>query len=73
MSKTYRFKKKDHYLIRENNILIEYECIIGSRVKKVNVEPNSIKGKKLLAKFHSDSKFWVYQWKGPNWFHNMYA
>ena len=71
MSRTYRCKK-DPYLIRENRILMNYEWI-GFRIYRSDIDPNSKEGKKALARFHSDAKHFLYEWKGPNWFHNMYA
>lgn len=78
MSRTYR-RKKAKYLIRENRILLEsywdreqwksgYIVFYYERI-----DPKSKKGKKKLAKFHSDSPQCIINWNGPSWYHNLYS
>lgn len=74
MSRTYRLKKAKH--------LIEELGVLQKRVWNSNkfwdyywvpLEPKSKEGKEALARLHSDAKHSFYKWKGPSWFHNMYA
>lgn len=72
MSRTYRLKEK--YLVDDNLVLNGYERIEGTyRWERVEIDQYSKEGKKRLARFHSDSKSHFHNWRGPNWFHNMYA
>ena len=72
MSRTYRLKEK--YLVHENSVL-EYWDRRGRWPdwKLVKLDPNSKEGMRRLAKFHSDAKYHFHNWRGPGWFHNMYA
>lgn len=74
MSRTYRCKKNKH-LIQENRIL---EKRVWNSTKfwdynTIQIDPKSKEGKKALARFHSDAKHFLYQWRGPSWFHNTTA
>ena len=73
MSRTKRFKH-DKWLIEENSVLTEWiwehEWVRqGSRVR---IDPNSVEGRKRLAKMHSDAKRGVMRWRGPGWFVHEY-
>jgi hypothetical protein len=73
MSRTYRLKEK--YLIDENSVLSDWDRIgrYFHQWTRIDIDPNSKEGKKKLARFHSDAKHHFHKWRGPNWFHNMYA
>lgn len=72
MSRTYRLKEK--YLVDDNRVLEYWDRRERwPDWKLVELDPNSEEGKKRLAKFHSDAKYYFHNWRGPNWFHNMYA
>lgn len=46
---------------------------VGFRIYRSNIDPKSKEGKKSLARFHSDAKHMIYNWRGPSWFHNTTA
>lgn len=73
MSRTYR-RKNDKYLIKENRILLDsYWDRKDWTYYYERIDPKSKKGKKKLAKFHSDSPQCIVNWAGPSWFHNLYT
>lgn len=73
MSRTYRFKK-DKWMIKDCRILFDYVWDTTSWTSiRTPIDPKSNRGRTELARFHSDAKRGVMLWKGPMWFHNMYA
>jgi hypothetical protein len=72
MSRTYRLKEK--YLVDNNSVLTRYERIKRTyRWEIIKIDQYSKEGKIRLARFHSDAKHYYHNWRGPNWFHTMYA
>ena len=72
MSKTYRLNKhNDKYLEDHNNILTDWIWTDRYYVLKVYRDPNSKESKERLAMFHSDSKKYFWDYRGPGWFHNI--
>lgn len=70
MSRTYRFKKTKHL---STWVLSEWKHTDVWTWYKVHHDPKSKEGKRRLAKHHSDKKWMFFNYRGPNWFHNLYS
>jgi hypothetical protein len=72
MSRTYRLKKHDDkYLEDYNSVLTEWIWTDRRYLLKVQKDPNSKEAKQRIAMFHSDSKKYFWDYRGPGWFHNI--
>lgn len=73
MSRTQRFRH-EKWLVEENNVLTDlvWEYVWERQCTRIHIDPNSLEGRKRLAKMHSDKKCSVWRWRGPGWWVHEY-